>query len=119
MTRVALSLLPIAALLLGSCDPVKPTAADGYTLSKTTQEKLEFPVRFVLYNNLEELAAAHRQALLSATGKPVPADRELQAFSILHASGGCTVHIVDPKKKYTPEWYGHEMTHCIYGEFHD
>jgi hypothetical protein len=31
----------------------------------------------------------------------------------------CTIHIVDPAKDYRPEWIGHELTHCLHGQWHE
>ena len=30
----------------------------------------------------------------------------------------CTIHMMDPAVNYEPEIYGHELTHCIRGQFH-
>jgi hypothetical protein len=30
----------------------------------------------------------------------------------------CNVYIMDPKVNYQPEWYGHELVHCMYGDWH-
>ena len=30
----------------------------------------------------------------------------------------CRIHIVDPDVDYRPEIYGHELMHCVHGDFH-
>lgn len=30
----------------------------------------------------------------------------------------CTIHVMDPSIRYDPATIGHEVTHCVWGEFH-
>jgi hypothetical protein len=99
----------LAALLLASCSE---TATDKYTFEKGTGRlRPERQITVVTHPSLDDLRKEKR-----ATGA-VAANRDLMAYSIISQTK-CTVHIVDPAVKYMPEFIGHEITHCLYGEFH-
>jgi hypothetical protein len=109
-------LVLVAALIIASCSseeraPGLP-GADGYVFEEPTILATEFKVQVVLYKSTKELRAE---------GRSYGADNpSLMAFAILEPPlyDKCTIHIVDPKYDYQPEWYGHELTHCIYGQWH-
>ena len=44
----------------------------------------------------------------------------IRAFAVQDPSviGPCTVHVVDPKVSYNPDYFGHELLHCFYGNWH-
>lgn len=44
----------------------------------------------------------------------------VRAFAVQDPSllGPCTVHIVDPSVSYHPDYAGHEILHCFYGNWH-
>lgn len=97
----------VAASVIG-CDV--PYSADGYSFEKKEFEHLNPDIVFVVHKTekeLREAAKAHGVKHFSAT----------KAFSILHHEK-CSVHIVDPKTHYYPEYIGHEVTHCMYGRWH-
>ena len=41
------------------------------------------------------------------------------AFSVLNKENtDCDIYMLDPKVSYEPEFYGHELVHCVYGVWH-
>ena len=105
--------IPLAAFafLLGSCEPVAKTGADGYTFGEPQFNNQQVQVTIVTYKNKAELDAAAREK-----GVNIP---ELAAFSVLHPPYNiCTIHMIDPKVSYEPEFIGHEFAHCVYGQWH-
>lgn len=100
-------LILLASLLLASCNT---EAADGYDF-KPPQARIEREIKVVLHPNLVSVAKAK-------PGQPLAADRELFGFAVIN-SKTCTIHAVDPAKSYHPEQLGHELTHCLYGDWHD
>ena len=106
-------LLALAAFLaLASCQ--KNTSADGYYVEKESQRIDVQPV-IVLMSSQDQI----KRAYANKVHKDLPSDRDLQAFSVIDFKAKtCTIYMIDPKVKYVPEFIGHELTHCIYGEFH-
>jgi hypothetical protein len=97
--------------LIGSCDQPK-TGADGYRFEKMDFERSQLSVTLVPYPSAKALQAA---------GKRFGVERaeSLAAFATLSRSEPrCTIHYVHPQVSYEPEWLGHELVHCIYGQFH-
>jgi hypothetical protein len=58
------------------------------------------------------------------TGKKFDStSRQLAAFSSLSYNRDtlayeCTMFIINPEERYVPEFIGHELTHCFYGQWH-
>lgn len=88
---------------------------DGYYFEQESFTRTNLQIQIVLYDTPLQLKTefARRRNNISE-------NRELVAFSTLNTNGTevCTIHMVDPKRSYAPEFIGHEMTHCIYGEWH-
>lgn len=98
------------ALVLASCS--QSAGKDGYTFNKEQFTHKNFEIEIVTYKNLSELRHTART-------KYNVTNEKLAAFSIVYPiSNKCVVHIIDPKIKYEPEFIGHELTHCIYGQWH-
>lgn len=96
-----------ALLLLAGCNNVAP---DGYDFEGKEYAHREFTVSVTEHPSL---------AALQSSGPGVGEGRELQAWSKLHPRDRrCEVHIVDPDARYAPEWLGHEIAHCAYGQWH-
>lgn len=101
-----------ATLAVASCNQ---GASDGYFFEKDTQPlSPEREIHLVLYPNLAEVNAAFQA---QSNSPKLAGDRELQAFSVI-TDETCTIHMIDPAVKYMPEFFGHELVHCLYGEFH-
>lgn len=103
MKRLAL----IAAVLLASCD--SPTASDGYAFGEPTWVQTDLRVTIVLVPSVAEMRRI---------GPKVEPGRELMAFARVAPDGRCTIYKLDSRVAYAPEWDGHELNHCIYGEWH-
>lgn len=103
-------LILAAALLLSAC---KQGAADGYTFEPDSKKIGERDIEVVLYYHPSVLSASYE----THTGARKLGDEDLMAFSVINSTT-CTIHMMDPAIKYQPEFFGHELTHCLYGEFH-
>lgn len=102
----------VAFTLLASCSN---GTTDGYTFEKGTKRITpNLEIKVVLYPSLDSLKVNYPH---NANAKRLPADRELMAYSVI-GHGVCTIHMIDPAVRYMPEFFGHELTHCLYGEFH-
>lgn len=109
LVRHALALLALA--ILAGC---KGPAADGYKFEGAEYERAHVTLRIVTHDDLPSL----RLAALGA-GAQVEQGREIMAWSLISGDRAtCTVHVVNPRRSYAPEWLGHELAHCIYGRWH-
>jgi hypothetical protein len=97
----------IAALMLAGCD--QRGAADGYAFGEPTWVQTELRITVVLVPSAAEMRRIG----------PKVEGRELMAFARVSPSGECTIYKLDSRKTYAPEWDGHELNHCIYGEWHN
>lgn len=101
----------IMILALASCGSGGNTGSDGYKFGKTQYEKSTVQINVVTYKTQAELVKASK-----ARGVDSP---DVVAFSVLRPPfDTCTIHMIDPKVKYQPEFVGHEFLHCVYGQFH-
>lgn len=108
------TLIVAVALLLTGCD-TRPTAQDGYRFEQDSERRYPSNIRVVVEPSVDSLNATY--AKLPDAPK-LSSEERLFGFSRLTETG-CTIYIVDPKVEYRPEEFGHELTHCIYGSFHD
>jgi hypothetical protein len=83
---------------------------DGYKFSTPQYSKSQIQVNIKLLSNDDEVTREARSQGGVFEGT-------ISAFSVLKKDS-CDVYIVDPNKKYRPELLGHEITHCIFGQFH-
>lgn len=106
--------LAASCLLLASCD-VGTGAADGYTFEKGNELLLpERDVKVILYPTNAALQDSYK---LRKGGRVLSPGEELFGFSTINRTT-CYIHTIDPAVSYKPEAIGHEMTHCLFGEFH-
>jgi hypothetical protein len=113
MSRLLTALTLLAAVSLTSCDqPVNRVAADGYKFGQSSFVRNHVKVKFVTYKTRTEFISAARKRDIENPGI-VAAFTELQP-----PFDTCTIHIVDPQISYEPEWLGHELAHCLYGQWH-
>lgn len=103
------ALILAAALLLTGCD--QSEAADGYAFEAATISRDRPNIRIVPHRSLAELRAAAPKGIYDAD------KAKLMAWSIIRPDE-CEMHIVEPAASYQPEWIGHELVHCIRGEWH-
>lgn len=93
-------------LLLGVCAPDQIRYEDGYRL-ENMKGYADRTITVKLYPSQEAMQAAYR-------GTP---PERLAGFSNFNPRT-CTIHIVDPAVRYKPTIMGHELNHCIYGDWH-
>lgn len=102
-------LFAIAGLLLAaSCNEARP-AADGYVFGEPSWVVTDLRVKVVLVPSVAELRRI---------GPKVDPGHELMAFARVSPDGSCTIYKLDSRVAYAPEWDGHELNHCIFGEWH-
>jgi hypothetical protein len=99
---IAFLILP----LVSACD--KP-AADGYQFGEPSWVQTDLRVTVVLVPSVEELRRI---------APKVEPGREVMAFARVSPDGSCTIYKLDSRVRYAPEWDGHELNHCIFGEWH-
>jgi hypothetical protein len=98
-------------VILASCTPSSNTGADGYQFGEAQFEKTSIQVNVVTYQTKAQFDDAAK--------KYGVASEELAAFSVLRPPfDQCTIHMIDPRTKYQPEFTGHELLHCVYGQWH-
>lgn len=93
----------------------KMPGADGYAF--TTPAKFDnknLKTTIVQYDTLDQLRKIYKEHPLSDEEKA----NNIMAFTE-EGSNECTVHIISPFISYEPEYIGHELLHCIYGNFHE
>lgn len=109
-----LLLAATTALALASCDAPTTTGADGYEFAQVEYSQPSVTVEIVTYETITDL----RRAAKAAGHDPVDG-RELMAWGQLSRDGkSCTLHVMEPTKRYQPEWIGHEFAHCAWGRWH-
>lgn len=106
-------LILLAALAIASCKP--QAAADGYDFERGSQRIYSQGISVVIEPSV---AALQHDFAQQPQAPMLGADEKLFAFTRLTPQGVCTIYIVDPAVKYIPEDYGHELIHCVYGNFH-
>lgn len=109
------TLIALASLFaLTSCEEGYK-APDGYKFEAQSQRlSPSRQISVVTYSSMADLRRAYEA---QPNARPLAAGRELQAFSAYN-SRTCTIHMIDPAVTYMPEFFGHELVHCLYGEFH-
>lgn len=101
-----LLLLTVALFAVAACD-----RQDGYRFERRQFERAQPGITVVTHPSLADLRA-------KAPRGTEPDGQDLYGWSIIHAGGGCELHVVDPRKSWMPEWLGHEAAHCIWGRWH-
>ncbi len=105
-------ILFLAAFLTGCAAPGSK-GLDGYYFQKKEYENLAPQVEFVLLRNQQEYERRLRQEFGVRWDK-------ISAFSYWNPEiGKCTIFIKDPDWDYEPHMIGHEVAHCIWGEWHE
>lgn len=102
--------LLVLAVIAG-CDDT-PRGADGYRFGSKEFSRDRVDLSVVEYSSLEALQT-------EARARGIGHWRQVQAFATFgRDSATCTIHIVDPARRYAPEFIGHEIAHCLYGRWH-
>lgn len=120
MTKTIIACLAAAAALLSTPAAAARKGADGYTFATKAMFNGSLEIQVIEYPT----AAAMAKAWSAAHAGAIPPDKVLAAFSQLDANPVpgkprlCLIHVLDPKVRYEPENVGHELMHCIYGDWH-
>ena len=98
------------AILIASCKPVPKTGADGYTFGQKQYVKTSVQVNIVEFKtrqsfNKELARRGLTEDVVAFTALKPPFDK-------------CTIYMMDPSVEYVPEFIGHELLHCVYGQWH-
>ena len=95
-------------LVLAACEP-----ADGYRFEQRERSTDAVQVHVIEHSDHASLLSAAQAIGATEDG------RETMAFALLAADGrSCTIHVVAPERQWSPEWYGHELGHCLWGRWH-
>ena len=102
-------------LLIGGCsntDPKIVVASDGYRFLVKEYENLSPGVEFILLRNEEEKQSVFKTVF----GKDW---KKIAGFTYWNENKKtCRIVVPDPAWQYSPEIIGHEVAHCIWGQWH-
>lgn len=119
-TYIVFGLALILNFLVGCEKTPQKIASDGYIFEQPQFKRYEFPIDIVIVDSQSKL----EEIFETKTGKKFQGkDRTLAAFSSLTYDPTtldykCTVFVINPEVSYSPEFIGHELTHCFYGQWH-
>ena len=100
------AIMPIL-LFLAACGQ----SPDGYEFEHREFERPSQYVTVVEHDTLESLRN-------EAPAEAFDDERELYGFSYVGPSS-CEIHVADLQSSDARMWLGHEMTHCLYGRWHN
>ena len=116
----ALALIPIV-LLAGCATTSAHKAADEYSFEKGSFTHTDITLKVVLVPNQLEMTTLLKERSLKSNMvyNNISVGKQVFAFSAFSPSNNtCTIYMIDPKVDYQPERIGHELVHCIYGDWH-
>ena len=113
------------SLSIISTTAISAVGRDGYEFPSSREiinDKV-VQIRVIYLDSQRDLLIKFKKLDTSSKSKTRPdgedKDRKLYAFSLVSKLGGvCTVYIVNPTKTYRPEILGHEVFHCLEGDWH-
>lgn len=109
-----LKLLMLAPLVIATAATAQSPGRDGYYFTPSSQAPNLTPqITFVVHSSTEDLRRAMPASAQVVEGRRI----RVRAWSELK-DGKCIVHLIDPMVLYSPELIGHEVAHCVYGQFH-
>ena len=111
MSKLRLFAAALACMCSAAFAATPGTSLDGYRFERAEIEQRTVTLHFVPVENQTDM-----QALAQINGIHLHSGT-VKAFAIYRA-GSCTIYATDPKVAYEPEFLGHELAHCIYGNFH-
>lgn len=105
-------LTPVVTLLLMACTPDSRSGTDGYQFGQPQYTNHNLKIEIIEHRSRYELRQAAKQNGIF--------NEDVAAFSTISRSDSsrCTIHILDPHTSYEPEFIGHELVHCIHGQWH-
>ncbi|MBD99752.1 MAG: hypothetical protein CMO34_07925 [Verrucomicrobia bacterium] len=72
-----------------------------------------------IYPSFESLQEAHDEVRVRNNLSIVDNDRLIAFTETWSDNSNCVIHMVDPRVRYLPEFYGHELLHCVYDQWHE
>lgn len=113
--KIATVAMTIAALIVTPVCAQRSSRTDGFKFKAAEYYRQSPAITIITHQSETELLAA----MPADTKQLMRAEnRTLHAWSKINGNR-CEVHVVDPRVNYMPEYIGHEITHCLYGQFHD
>lgn len=91
---------------------------DGYYIEREEYRHESINVKIVRYRSHQKLIDSWIKKFGAID---LPGDKTIRAFSewrVTPIGVTCTIHIVEPKIDYQPQFMGHELMHCMSGSFH-
>lgn len=93
-------------------------AKDGYSFGQAEYMKTKVSVEIVYVDSYKDMLAKF-DATTGVIKASVVGNEKLRAFSILRPTkDACVIYLIKPDVAYVPEDLGHEMYHCLMGQFH-
>lgn len=87
---------------------------DGYIVENADINHKDLELHVHTYRTVAAFEAAARKYNSASTY-----GIQTEGFTIYRRENNvCDMHIYDPAYQYKPEFIGHELVHCIYGNFH-
>ena len=112
MKNLKILFAALALTSLSSCGTQIP-ASDGYTFDKQDFYRDDIHVKIVQFDNRKEFEAEAARVGIENTSV-------VMAFTTVSLSEPvCTIRVMNIPNDYEPKWIGHELIHCMYGNFHD
>lgn len=126
MFKRALILIGATLLALSACNNVERDSIfrskvgdDNYTFEMKQFTAKKMVITTVEYKNEKEFAEAYetktKQSYKRENNRVIAAWTE---YVYKNDVNTCTIHIMDPFYSYEPDFMGHELAHCMYGQFH-
>lgn len=114
------SLVLLFTATTSTISDARPKTSDGYRFSTKSIELKEVRIKIVTYKTKAQLEQAILPYLKKSTTYRSVRSSKIEAFSILESPDFevCTIHMLDPVVSHKPEYVGHELLHCIYGQWH-
>ena len=111
--HTGIALLLISLGIIVGCSDSSKKSPDGYYFEEPEYVKTELQVKMVLFKEKSEFRKV-------AIEKGAWHDGTVQAFGTINPNGNsCTIYTYDATVKYQPEYWGHELAHCVYGRWHE
>lgn len=87
---------------------------DGYIIERSEFDHRYLTLRLHLYRSVSSFEKAAKANGVASTSKI-----KTKGFTFYNPNSlVCDMYIYDPKYDYEPEFIGHELVHCLYGDFH-
>jgi hypothetical protein len=94
-----------------------PLSSDGYYIESAEVRRTNFSFVFHPMKDKKELVESYNKIYF---GNDSPTSSTLKGFYVWDGKNNtCHIYIINPITLYEPEYLGHELTHCLFGHFHN